>query len=67
MESFKNFSADVVKDMEQLQKNLKNAKERLSEENVKTDQPKEEKVPDAVLKTMEEPKKAFKADFLFRK
>ena len=67
MDSFKAFSADVMKDMEQLQKDLKSAKAHINEEDAKTEVSREEKEVDSAPKAVEEPKKSFKADFLFRK
>lgn len=67
MDSFKNFSAEVIRDLEKLQNDLKNAKVHIHEEHVKAEPSKEEKVVDFAPKTAEEPKKGFKTDFLFRK
>lgn len=66
MDSFKAFSADVLQDFEKLQKDLKSAKAHICEEDAKSEAPKEEKEVEPAPKP-EEPKKGFKADFLFRK
>lgn len=67
MDSFKKFSAEVVRDLEKLQNDLKNAKLHIYEEHGKSEPPQEEKVVDFAPKVAEEPKKGFKTDFLFRK
>lgn len=67
MDSFKRFSTEVLNDLDQFQKDLKSAKAHINEETTKTEVSKEEKEVDSAPKAAEEPKKGFKADFLFRK